>query len=187
MEGESTISDDVLLKLEHLAEKLETMQLSPEYMLANQALIQAQKDNFEMLDRSLTIMQAMHNAESKNGDFYTEVIKFLLPLFTTAAIAGATITVQNVNSVVLMGIGLAGIVASLIFLVPLLVSRHRRAVRQRGEYEKLAKAFEVWKSIADMQRKANSDITNFDDAKVLSEEFSDLIKAVETSNSTIKK
>ena len=43
--------------------------------------------------------------------------------------------------------------------IPLVVKRHRRAKRQRGEYEKLAEAFKAWQSVADFpliyQKKPN--------------------------------
>jgi len=181
------LKPEVLEKLETLVNTLQDIQISPEYTLATQALVQAQKDNFEMLDRSLSMIQAIHNAESKNSDFYTELIKYLIPLFTTAAIAGATITVQNINSLVLMIIGIAGVAISFMLLIPLLMSRHRRAIRQRGEYEKLAKVFEAWKSIADMQRKSNGEYSNIDDAKAVSAQFSDLIGSIESFKPDTKK
>ena len=174
------ISPETLEKIEALAETLQKMELSPEYALATQTLMKAQRDNFEMLDRSLAMMQAVHNAESKNGDFYTDLLKFLIPLFATAVIAGLTVTIQNVNSAVLVWIGGVGLVASFAVLIPLIIKRHRRAKRQRGEYEKLAEAFRAWQSVADLQKKSMSDINNLDDAKDLVAQFTDLVNIAES-------
>lgn len=174
------ISPETLEKIEALAETLQKMELSPEYALATQTLMKTQRDNFEMLDRSLAMMQAVHNAESKNGDFYTDLLKFLIPLFATAVIAGLTVTIQNVNSAVLVWIGGTGLVASFAVLIPLIIKRHRRAKRQRGEYEKLAEAFKAWQSVADLQKKSMGDINNLDDAKDLVAQFTDLVNIAES-------
>lgn len=181
MDDDVNMSPEALEKIEALAETLQKMELSPDYALATQTLMKAQRDNFEMLDRSLAMMQAVHNAESKNSDFYTDLLKFLIPLFATAVIAGLTVTIQNVNSTVLVWIGGVGLVTSFAFLIPLVIKRHRRAKRQRGEYEKLAEAFKAWQSIADMQKKSMGDINNLDEAKALATQFADLISAVESS------
>lgn len=158
---------EILEKIEALADRFEKLEISPEYALATQTLMSAQRVNFEMLDRSLAMMQAVHNAESKNSDFYTDLLKFLIPIFATAIIAGLTVTIQNINSAVLVRIGVGGLAVSSAFLIPLIVKRHSRAKRQRGEYEKLAEAFNAWQSIADLQKKSMGDINNLDDAKDL--------------------
>lgn len=179
MNEDLDMSPETLKKIEALADRLETVGVSPEYSLATQTLMGAQRDNFEMLDRSLAMMQAVHNAESKNSDFYTDLLKFLIPLFATAVIAGLTVTIQNVNSAVLMWIGGMGLVASFAVLIPLIIKRHRRAKRQRGEYEKLAEAFKAWQSVADLQKKSTGDINNLDDAKDLVAQFTDLVNIAE--------
>lgn len=174
------ISSNTLEKIEALAETLQKIELSPEYALTTQALMKVQRDNFEMLDRSLAMMQAVHGAESKNSDFYTDLLKFLIPIFATAVIAGLTVSIQSVNSSVLVWIGTVGLAVSFAFLVPLIIKRHRRAKRQRGEYEKLAEAFKAWQSAADLQKKSMGDINSLDDAKGLATQFADLINTVES-------
>lgn len=181
MDDDVNMSPEALEKIEALAETLQKMELSPEYSLAIQTLMKAQRDNFEMLDRSLAMMQAVHNAESKNSDFYTDLLKFLIPVFATAGIAGATVEIQNLNSSALLWIGLIGLAGSILWLIPLVVMRHRRAKRQGREYEKLAKAFKAWQSIADMQKKSMGNINNLDEAKALATQFTDFIGAVESS------
>lgn len=181
MSDNANMNPETLEKIEAIAKSLEKIELSPEYALATQTLMKAQRDNFEMLDRSLAMMQAVHNAESKNSDFYTDLLKFLIPIFATAVIAGATVEIQNLNSFALLWIGLIGLAGSILWLIPLVVMRHRRAKRQGREYEKLAKAFKAWQSIADMQKKSMGDINNLDEAKALAIQFTDLISAVESS------
>lgn len=180
MNKDANTTSETLEKIDAIAKSLEKMELSPEYALATQTLMSAQRDNFEMLDRSLAMMQAVHNAESKNGDFYTDLLKFLIPIFATAVIAGLTVTVQNVNSAVLVWIGASGLVLSLGVLIPLIVKRHGRAKRQRKEYEKLAEAFKAWQSIAELQKKSMGNIDNLDDAKALAAQFTDLVNTADS-------
>lgn len=180
MKDDANINPETLEKIEALADRFEKMEISPEYALATQTLMSAQRDNFEMLDRSLAMMQAVHNAESKNGDFYTDLLKFLIPIFATAVIAGLTVTVQNVNSAVLVWIGAGGLILSLGVLIPLIVKRHRRAKRQRGEYEKLAEAFKAWQSVAELQKKSMGSIDGLDDAKALAAQFADLVNTADS-------
>lgn len=187
MSDSTDLIPETLKKIDALADRFEKIKISPEYALATQTLMKAQRDNFEMLDRSLAMMQAVHNAESKNSDFYTDLLKFLIPLFATAVIAGLTVTIQNVNSAVLVWIGGMGLVASFAVLIPLIIKRHRRAKRQRGEYEKLAEAFKAWQSIADLQKKSMGDINNLDDAKALVAQFTDLVNTTESFKDELSK
>ena len=187
MNEDVNMSPETLEKIDALADRFEKMEISPEYALATQTLMSAQRDNFEMLDRSLAMIQAVHDAESKNSDFYTDLLKFLIPLFATAVIAGLTVTIQNVNSAVLVWIGGAGLVASFAVLIPLIIKRHRRAKRQRGEYEKLAEAFKAWQSIADLQKKSMGDMNNLDEVKALAAQFADLVNTTESFKDGLSK
>lgn len=183
MNENADITPEALEKIEALVDRLEKVEVSPEYVLATQTLMKTQRDNFEMLDRSLAMMQAVHSAESKNSDFYTDLLKFLIPIFATAVIAGLTVTIQSVNSSVLVWIGSVGLAVSFAFLVPLIIKRHHRAKRQRGEYQKLAEAFKAWQSVADLHKKSMGDINNLDDAKALVAQFTDLVNTAESFKS----
>lgn len=180
MDDDTSMSPEALEKIEALAETLQKMELSPEHALATQTLMKAQRDNFEMLDRSLAMIQAVHDAESKNSDFYTDLLKFLIPIFATAVIAGATVEIQNLNSSALLWIGSIGLAVSVLWLIPLVIMRHRRAKRQGREYEKLAEAFKAWQAVADLQKKSMGDINNLNDAKGLVAQFSDLVNTAES-------
>lgn len=173
------ISADVMDRAEQLAEKLEVIEKSGPYVNAMQAMGQYQKDNFEMIDRTLSMMQAVHKVELQNTNFYVDILKFLIPIFATAAIAGATLDAQGVNSVLLVIIGLVGIAGGVLTLAPLLVKRHRKTQEQSKQYAKLAKALENWQKVAKLREQMSVDENfNSKETKKLLEEvmkFADLI------------
>ena len=171
---------DVLAKADKLADKLSVIEKSPAYVNATQAMVQLQKDNFEMIDQSLTMMQAVHKAELQNSDFYVDLLKFLIPLFATATITGVAIDNPGVNSIALSLIGEIGLALSVVFLVPILVQRHKKAKRQNSEYNKLSGAFTKWEKIADLQKQLQSD-SDFSPKKVtrLLREITDIADMVD--------
>ncbi len=59
---------------------------------------------------------------------------------------------QNVNSAVLFWIGVVGVVVLFAFTIPLVIQRHKKAIRQRKEYEKLSEAAKDWQKIANIQK-----------------------------------
>lgn len=170
---------DVLNRAEQLAEKLEVIEKSGPYVNAMQAMGQYQKDNFEMIDRTLSMMQAVHKVELQNTNFYVDILKFLIPIFATAAIAGATLDTQDVNSTLLVVIGAVGIISGVLALLPLLIKRHRKTQEQSKQYAKLAKALENWQKVAKLREQMSVDENfNSKETKKLLEEvmkFADLV------------
>lgn len=151
------ISPETMNRLEALGSKLESIEQSPSYINAMLAMLQYQKDNFEMIDRSLTMMQAVHKAELQNSAFYVDIIKFSAPIFATATITGAALDTPGINSSVLIAIGSVGLLTSVIALVPLLIQRHKKAKRQNAEYIKLAEAFDGWKKVAELRKQLETE------------------------------
>ena len=139
-------------RLEKIADKLSVIENSQGYTGAMLAMSQFQKDNFEMIDRGLSMMQAVHKAELQNSDFYMGVLKLLIPIFATATITGATIDTPGINSLALIVVGGAGLLVAFVALVPLFVQRHKKAERQSAEYTKLSEAFTKWEKVADLRR-----------------------------------
>lgn len=172
------ISADVMDRAEQLAEKLEVIENSGPYVTAMQAMGQYQKDNFEMIDRTLSMMQAVHKVELQNTNFYVDILKFLIPIFATAAIAGATLDTQGVNSTLLVVIGVVGIISGVLALLPLLIKRHSKTQEQSKQYAKLAKALENWQKVAKLREQLSMDENfNSKETKKLLEEvmsFADL-------------
>ena len=164
-------------QLESLAAKLDKMELKPSYIAATNTMTRLQKDNFEMIDRSLAMMQSIHAVEVKNGDYFLDIIKFLLPIFATAAIAGASVDIAGLNSLLLVTVGLAGVGISTVALVTLSIARKKEVDRQEKEYVKLSEAFSKWQKIADVQRQLASD--SGVDIKDMKDLFADLTKVAE--------
>jgi hypothetical protein len=177
------IHADVMDRAEHLAEKLEVIEKSGPYVNAMQAMGQFQKDNFEMIDRTLSMMQAVHRVELQNTSFYVDILKFLIPIFATAAIAGATLDTQGINSTLLVTIGLIGIIGGALTLAPLLIKRHKKTKEQSNQYAKLAKALENWQKVAKLREQMSMDDNfNSEEAKRLLEDvmkFANLASEIE--------
>lgn len=171
-------SAEQIAQLDSLTDKLEKMELNPSYIAAISTMTQLQKDNFEMIDRSLAMMQSIHTVEVKNGDYFLDIIKFLLPIFATAAITGASVDIAGLNSLLLVAVGLVGVGVSLVALVTLSIARKKKVDRQEKEYIKLSEAFSKWQKIANVQRQLASD--SGVDIKDMKDLFADLTKAAES-------
>ena len=177
----SNITDSgVLDRADKLADRLSIIENSQGYTSAMLALSQYQKDNFEMIDRTLSVMQAVHRAELQNTNFYVDILKFLIPIFATAAIAGATLDTKGVNSLLLVIIGLVGIIGGVFVLVPLLLRRHNKTKEQSQQYAQLLRALEKWQKVAKLREQLDMD-ENFSskETKKLLEEvmnFADLVE-----------
>lgn len=152
----SNLNPELLDRADELADKLAAIENSQGYTSAMVAMAQFQKDNFEMIDRSLSMMQAVHRAELQNNSFYVDIIKLLTPIFATAAIAGASLDTPGINSLALIIAGGVGLVVSVVILVPLLVQHHKKARRQSAEYTKLSEAFKKWEKVADLRKQLES-------------------------------
>lgn len=171
------LSPEMLERAEKLSAKLEKIELNPSYIAALQTMTQLQKDNFEMIDRSLAMMQALHTAETKNDDYFLDILKFLIPIFATAAITGASITITGLNSLLLMTIGTIGLVVSVVFLTFLSLKRKKKIDRHQEQYVKLAEAFSKWQKLIEIQKQIASDSgVEVNDMKEL---FADLVGAAE--------
>lgn len=174
------LTPDSIYRLEKITDKLSHIENSQGYINAMQAMGQYQKDNFEMIDRSLTMMQAVHKAELENNGFYVSLVKFLIPIFATALITGASINTSGVNSTALIVAGTVGLISSLLTLVPFLIQRHNKARRQSAEYSKLAEAFTQWQKIADLRKQLESDIEfNPEQVKTLLSEIMEFAETAE--------
>ena len=174
------MTPEMIEKANKLADKLSAIENSQGYTSAMRAMAQFQKDNFEMIDRALTMMQAVHKAELQNNNFYVDIFKFLIPIFATTAIAGAGVDSPGINSSVLIGVGGVGVLISVISLIPLLIQRHKKAQRQSAEYTKLSKAFTKWEKVADLRKQLESDSDfNTEQAKELFSELMEFADAAE--------
>lgn len=149
---EVSIAPEIVERLETVAGQLTSIENSQSYTSAMLAMSQYQKDNFEMIDRSLSMMQAVHKAELQNSGFYMGVLKLLIPIFATATITGAALDTPGINSLALVVVGGSGLLVAFIILVPLLIQRHKKAKRQSTEYAKLSEAFTKWEKIADLRK-----------------------------------
>lgn len=128
---------------------------SAEYAQIMQSALDIQNNMFVMLDRSLTIMQALHTSELKNTELSVDVIKFLLPLFASAVITGATVNLPNINSAALMGIGGVVTIALLLWLIVTLLSRRSLIKKQNKQYAKLSSFVDEMRKVAELQQKTD--------------------------------
>ncbi len=169
------ITPETVARLEKVADRFSEIEDSRGYTSAMLAMSQYQKDNFEMIDRSLSMMQAVHRSELQNSDFFMGVLKLLIPVFATATITGAAIDTPGINSLTLIAVGGAGLLAAFIVLVPLLVQRYKQAKRQSAEYAKLSEAFTKWEKVADLRKQLdeNQEIS-LEKAQELFSELADL-------------
>lgn len=173
-------SSQILAKAEDLTKRLEAIELSPVYINAMEKIGQFQKDNFEMIDRALSMMQAVHKVELQNTNFYVDMLKFLIPIFATAAIAGATVDTQGINSLLLEAIGLGGIIGGILTLAPLLVKRHHKTKEQSQQYIKLADALDKWQKVAKLREQLDIDQDfNSHEARLLLDEIMNFAGMIE--------
>ena len=100
------------------------------------------RDHFDITERSLTMVQKLHDMQLQGIDQWVGLCKFLLPLFVTIAAAGLTITSPTFNSQIATIIGLIGFVVFFAGLFELSRKRQKILARQEKDIEKLHKAFQ---------------------------------------------
>lgn len=139
--------------LQQLKKVVGSINSSAEYAQLTQSVIESQGSMLSILDRSLTIMQALHAAELKSSEIAVDVIKFLLPIFASAVIAGATVSLPNINSAMLVVIGTIGIVALVNWLIVTLLKRRSLVKKQNEQYAKLSGVMDEIRKLAELQQK----------------------------------
>lgn len=175
-----SISPELADRFEKVADQLSAIESSQGYTSAMLAMSQYQKDNFEMIDRSLSMMQAVHKVELQNSDFYMGAVKLLIPIFATATITGSTLNTPNINSFVLIIAGGTGLLVAFVVLIPLLIQRHKKAKRQSSEYTKLSEAFTKWEKVADLRKRLDDDQEiSLEKAQKLFAELADLSNTID--------
>jgi len=158
---DNKISPEMAERMEKLVEKLDNPEVLRLQVESLESAMRMTKDNFDMLDRTLSITESLHASETKKIDIFLDVIKYLLPIFATALIAGMTVDIPNINPLLLTVIGIIGFIILIIALFMLLSQRNKISDRHIEQHNQLNKVFSDWQKIAELQKKVS--ITTFDD------------------------
>lgn len=169
-------SPELLDRFEKLSQKQEQLIKSPEYIQTLETFSQVSKNQFELLDKSFSIISNLHKFELKTYNLYFEIVKFLSPIFATALIAGVTIALPNIKTNILTYVGGGGLGILVIILFYTVWRRGRVTKRQMMEYQKVARQFQEWKKFADIHQKELliTDNTAIEDIQKLMKDMSDI-------------
>lgn len=168
-----SINPELIERAEKIADKFDNPEILRFQIESLESSMRMTKDGFDMLDRILSMTETLHSSETKKIDIFLDIIKYLMPIFTTSLITGMAVNTINVRSQLLIWIGLIGFIFLAIALVVLFIQRKKIIGQQTKNFEKLNEVYADWKKISDLQK--NISISNFDelnaDMRPLMEEF----------------
>lgn len=129
-------------ELELAVQAFEQMGGMTKYAQLMESAMRMTRDNFDMAERGLRVVQSLHNKQLQGIDQWVDVCKVMLPLFATATVAGLTITIQNFNSQIAVMCGAIGFLVFFAGLLWLTRQRHKLLNKQEQDIEKLNVAFQ---------------------------------------------
>lgn len=137
-------------ELELAVQSFEQMGGMVKYAEIMERAMSMMRDHFDMIERSLTMVQKLHVMQLQGIDQWVGLCKFLLPLFATFTVAGLTITAPTFNSQIATVIGLLGFVVFFAGLFELSRKRQKLLAKQEKDIDKLHKAFQDGQEIVNI-------------------------------------
>lgn len=138
-------------ELELAVQAFEQMGGMTKYAQLMESAMRMTRDNFDMAERGLRVVQSLHNKQLQGIDQWVDVCKYLLPIFVTVASAGLAIKdVTFFKNDIASMVGVIGSVVALILLLSLTIYRSIKLRKQEQDIDKLNVAFQQGQELSNI-------------------------------------